>query len=127
MCVHTVHELHAHEYAVAPVVPTIVPFKLVEKHVFGEVHAVPYTSTAICCTTWPLAHGSLNVQQLCTAGQSYSPLPQMLQLETFQQSTTSVVVLHGSPHPRTGVGANVFEIGSVNHTPELHVLVIVDR
>ena len=31
----------------------------------------------------------------------------MLQLERFQQSTTSVVLLHGSPHPSDGVFANV--------------------
>src|SRR5262245_24410279 len=100
MCVHVVHELHWHEYAVAPVVPTVVPFNVDEKQVLGEVHAVPNTITPTCCTTWPLAHGSVKVQQLCAEGQSYKPVVlQMLQLDRFQQSTTIVVLLHGSPHP----------------------------
>ena len=34
----------------------------------------------------------------------------MLQLETFQQSTTSVVLLQGRPQPSAGVGANVFDV-----------------
>ena len=70
MWVQIVHEEHAQEYAVDGVVPTVVPFNVVEKHVVGDVHAVPYTSTATCCTTVPGAHGSLNVQQLCADGQS---------------------------------------------------------
>lgn len=57
-------------YGVEPVVPTTVPFTAVEKQVLGEVHAVPNTVTAICCTTFPVAHGSLKLQQLCANGQS---------------------------------------------------------
>ena len=89
------------------VVPTVVPLIVVEKQVLGEVHAVPYTTTAICCTTCPFAHGSLKEQQLSADGQSYNPPPQMLQLERFQQSTTSVVELHAKPQPSTGVFTNV--------------------
>ena len=102
-----VQEKQAQEYAVDGVVPTVVPFKVVEKQVLGEVQAVPYTITAICCTICPFAHGSLNAQQLCAAGQSYRPPPHMLQLERFQQSTTSVVLLHGNPQPSAGVETSV--------------------
>ena len=62
--------LHWQEYGVEGVVPTVVPLSEVEKHVVGEVHAVPKTMTPTCCTTWPEAHGSLNVQQLWNDGQS---------------------------------------------------------
>ena len=41
MCVQIVHELHWQEYGVLFVVPTVVPFRVVEKQVFGELQAVP--------------------------------------------------------------------------------------
>ena len=41
MCVQVVHELHAQVYGVEGVVPTVVPFSAVEKHVVGDVQAVP--------------------------------------------------------------------------------------
>ena len=69
MWVQVVQELQRHEYAVDGVVPTVVPFRLVEKHVLGEVHAVPYTSTPTCWTTMPDGHGSVKAQQLCAATQ----------------------------------------------------------
>jgi len=65
-----VQEKQEQEYAVEGVVPTVVPFRVVEKQVLGDVHAVPYTITATCWTTCPFAHGSLNVQQLTAEGQS---------------------------------------------------------
>ena len=109
MCVQVVHDEQEHVYGVDAVVPTVVPFSDVEKHVFGEVHAVPHTVTPTCCTICPLPHGSLNVQQLWNDGQSYQPF--VLQMPhgafTFQQSTTSVVERHVRPHPSTGVGASV--------------------